>query len=155
MKTIPVATFDTLTQAEPLRRRLMDSHITAWVREGSPLKRLWFLKRPKAEVKLEVRAKDFDKSLRLLHALENKKATPARMVRCPECHSSRVEFPQFTRKFFLPNLIGLLAGLGLVEKKYYCEDCHNTWLPRSHKPHKERAHMAPNYFLENLPRNKN
>ena len=129
----------------------MDSHITAWVREGSPLKHLWLVDRPKAEVQLEVRPKDFKRSLRLMHKLETDKVLSRRMLRCPECHSSRVEYPQFTRKFFLPNLVGLLSGLGLVEKKYYCEDCHYTWSPKDHKPHKERAHMAPNYFLEGMP----
>ena len=40
----------------------------------------------------------------------------------------RVDFPQFTEKSFITNLaIGLVAGLGLVEKDYYCEHCHCMW----------------------------
>ena len=152
MKTIPVATFDTLAQAEPLRRQLMDSHISAWIHEGSPLKSLWFMDRPKAEVQLEVKPKDFKRALRLMQKLDSENVLSRRMLRCPECHSSRIEYPQFTRKFFLPNLVGVLSGLGLVEKKYYCEDCHYTWSPRDHKPEKKRAHMAPDYFLEGVPK---
>lgn len=154
MKTVPVATFHTMSQAEPLRRRLVDSHILTWVREGGALRRLWFVKQHhhNAEIKLEVRPRDFERSLKVVHEMEAEKTATRRMVRCPECHSSRVEFPQFTRKFFLPNLVGLLAGMGIVEKKFYCEDCHCIWSPRSHKPHKERAHMAPYYFLEDVPK---
>ena len=48
-------------------------------------------------------------------------------VRCLECGSARVEFPQFTRKFITTTLIGLGCLLGVVEKRFYCTDCHFTW----------------------------
>jgi hypothetical protein len=150
MKTITLATFDTPSQAEPLRLRLMESHIGARIRGGGALKQLWFVDRPKAGIKLDVEAKDFEKSLKLMRKVQAEKAVTRHIVRCPECHSSRVEYPQFTRKFFLPNVVGLLSGLGLVAKKYYCEDCHYTWFPRGQKPHWNRAHGAPYYFLEGI-----
>jgi DNA-directed RNA polymerase subunit RPC12/RpoP len=48
-------------------------------------------------------------------------------IRCPECGSPRVEYPQFTRKFLTPLLVELLISLGAGEKDYYCMDCHYTW----------------------------
>jgi hypothetical protein len=154
MKTITLATFDTPAQAEPLKHRLEELHIAAWIHGGRALKRLWFVAKPIAEVKLDVRAEDFEKSVRLMHELEAEEALMHDLVRCPECHSSRVEYPQFTRKFLFPNLIGLVSALGIVEKKYYCEDCHHTWAPAGRKPRRVRAHMAPFYFLEGVPEEK-
>jgi transposase-like protein len=48
-------------------------------------------------------------------------------IRCPECNSPRVEYPQYTRKFITPLLIELLISLGIGEKTYYCTDCQYTW----------------------------
>lgn len=149
MKTMTLATFKTVAQAQGLLNRLEEAHVAVWLHGGGILRRLWFVRRLKREVWLEVDEKDFQKSQRLLQELEKERGTTARVIHCPECHSSRVVFPQFTRKFFLPNLIGLLAGLGLIRKKYYCEDCHYTWLPQPEKPDK-RTHLAPYYFLEGV-----
>jgi hypothetical protein len=149
MKTVTLATFNTPAQAEPLRHRLEASHIRVWVRNGGMLKRLWFVHQPRAEVKLDVEPGDFRLSQQVMEDMRAGHAIKA-AVRCPECGSLRVEYPQFTRKFFLPNMIGLLSGLGVVEKKYYCEDCHYTWSPDGPKLDR-RTHMAPNYFLEGIP----
>jgi hypothetical protein len=156
MKTITLATFNTPEQAEPLHRRLEEEHIPNQVHASGILRHLWFVQRPRAEVKVDVSLEDFQKSQRVLEALESRReGTPATPVtHCPECHSARVIYPQFTGKFFLPNVIGLLSGLGLVKKEYYCEDCHYTWVPMKDRLHKRRAHMAPNYFLEDISETK-
>lgn len=145
-----LATFNTPVEAEPLKHRLDEAHIPAWIHTGGMLKYLWFAHRPRAEVKVEVEAKDFERSQQLLQISEITRTVPQSVVHCPECNSSRVEYPQFTRKFFLPNLIGLLSGLGLVKKKYYCEDCHYTWVPKGQEAKDNRTHLAPNYFLEGV-----
>jgi len=51
----------------------------------------------------------------------------ARAVVCPQCQSSRVEYPQFTRKFFTPRLGSLLCAIGMLRRGYYCCDCQFTW----------------------------
>jgi len=150
MKMITLATFDTAAQAEPLKHRLEEAHVAAWIHKGGILKYLWFPHRRQAEVRVDVDAKDLRRSQQLLRASETKRGAGRKVIHCPECHSSHVEFPQFTRKFFLPNLIGLLAGLGLLQKKFYCEDCHYTWLPKGQEHKDHRAHLAPNYFLEGV-----
>jgi hypothetical protein len=49
-------------------------------------------------------------------------------VRCPECGSSRVEYPQFTRKFVTPTLVEIFTVLAPgVQKRFYCVDCQHTW----------------------------
>jgi rubredoxin len=145
-----LATFHTPEQAEPLRRRLAEENIPAWIHSNGFLGYLWLAHRPKAHVRLDVKSEDFYKSLRLLETIVSRQeAAAADIVHCPECGSARVVFPQFTQKFFLPNLIGLLSGVGVVEKKYYCEDCHHVWSPEGKKPDR-RTHLAPNYFLEGV-----
>jgi transposase-like protein len=151
MKTITLATFDTPTQAESLKRRLEEEHISPLIHGGGILKHLWFVHR-KAKVRLDVEETDFRKSQQLMRAWETRQGVARKVAHCPECQSSRIEYPQFTRKFFLPNLIGLLAGLGLVQKKYYCEDCHYTWSPKGQEHEDHRTHLAPNYFLEGVPK---
>jgi hypothetical protein len=73
------------------------------------------------------------------------------VIRCPECHSLRVDYPQFTRKSMIPNLaLGLASSVGMVEKEFYCEDCHYTWPKEGGRPHHVRQHMAPHYFIEGI-----
>src|SRR6266576_6612913 len=52
----------------------------------------------------------------------------ASAIRCPECQSVQVHYPQFAHRSLIPNLMmGFLARIGLIEKEYYCENCHYTW----------------------------
>ena len=72
--------------------------------------------------------------------------------RCPECRSLRVDFPQFTEKSIFTNIaFGLMAELGLIEREYYCHDCHCMWARPAAKAGRARSHMAPDYFLDLSP----
>jgi transposase-like protein len=51
----------------------------------------------------------------------------AESIKCPECGSSRVEFPQFSRRTLMGALPAVAANLGVIAKEYYCESCHFTW----------------------------
>src|ERR1700682_1534786 len=48
-------------------------------------------------------------------------------IRCPQCKSPRVEYPQLTRKFLTPWLASILFALKIFPKEFYCQDCHFTW----------------------------
>jgi hypothetical protein len=51
----------------------------------------------------------------------------------------------------LTNLaVGVTCCLGLVEKGFYCEECHCMWRKPSLKRTRMRGHMAPNYFLRDV-----
>jgi len=65
-------------------------------------------------------------------------------IHCPECGSSRVEYPQFTRKFILPNFGALLCAIGLMEWKFYCQECQFTW-PR-------KVNVPPNLDVLGWPK---
>lgn len=62
--------------------------------------------------------------------LEEADECPVRQViRCPDCKSTLVEFPQFSRKTVIGALPSLAAAAGLIEQNYYCSHCHFTWAP--------------------------
>lgn len=52
-------------------------------------------------------------------------------IRCPDCHSTRVEFPQFSRNTIVGSLPSIAVAVGLVDANFYCQKCHFTWKPEN------------------------
>ena len=127
MKDMTIASFDRQDPATRLRERLERAGIPCEVFDESHLQKYWFLSRPHAAGKLRVEAADFDRARELLQGLDAVEDALHDAVRCPQCHSSRVEYPQFTRKFVTPTCVEILCFLHLMEKSFYCEDCQFTW----------------------------
>ncbi len=151
MNTIPVATFNDRADAEPLARRLSASGIPTEIHDDLRLGRLWFASRESAGVRVEVPADQFERAYNQALEWDAAEGILRRAIRCPECKSLRVEFPQFTRRSLIPNLIiGTLAAIAGVEKEYYCEDCHFTWPREGHKQSLSKPHAAPYYFIEGI-----
>ena len=135
MKTLPVATFNHRAPAEELRAQFSRAGINASLHDESKLERFWFMSEPLAAIHVEVPEADYLRARRLLSQLETATELMKPAVRCPECQSSRIEFPQITRKFFTPALCQMvLTTLRITPRQYYCLDCHFTWpkvAPRS------------------------
>jgi hypothetical protein len=151
MKTITLATFNDRSAAEALKARLAEANVTAEIHRQHTMEKLWFVGKPLAAVRVDVREADYNTAAEVFARWDPQDAPARRAIHCPECGSSHIEFPQFTRKFLLPNFVGLLSALRLVEKEYYCQDCHHTWPPEGARPHRIRPHMAPYYFIEGVP----
>lgn len=151
MNRMPVALFSTRAKAEPLQRRLIESGVPAEIHDELRLEKLWFVSKPAAGVRIEVPADRFEQAYPLLLQWDAAEGALREAIRCPECKSLRVDYPQFTRKFLIPNLaMGLMAAVGALEKEYYCEDCHFTWPKEGTKASRLRPHMAPYYFIEGV-----
>ena len=150
MKTYTIATFNHPSQAQPLLERMRAAGVRAEVRDESKLEWMWFVRKPLAGVRLEVQADDWEKARRVLHELEAANGPLPDALHCPECGSSRIEYPQFTRKFVTPNLVGLFAKLGLVEKEFYCQDCQFTWPGEAPKPPRPHPHLSANFMVDRL-----
>ncbi len=151
MSRIPVALFSNRAKAEPLQRRLVESGVAAEIHDELRLEKLWFVSKPACGVRLEVPADQFERAYQLLVDWDSAEGALRDAIRCPECKSLRVDYPQFTRKFLIPNLaMGLMAALHAVQKEYYCEDCHFTWPKEGTKPSALRPHMAPYYFIDGV-----
>jgi hypothetical protein len=127
MNRIRVALFNDAATAEPIREHLRQAGIPAEIHHEPWLAWLWFVSQARAGVRIEVPAKMLGTTEALFRAWDAE-GILFTGIRCPDCGSMRVDFPQFTEKSFITNLaFGLLAGLGLVEKDYYCEHCHWMW----------------------------
>ena len=151
MRTTQIAHFENQAQAEPARQYLLTKGIDAEVHASLGLATFWFVSRCQAGARLEVPRQAEATTLRLL----SQKNAPFEIlrdaVRCPECHSLRVAFPQFTRKSMLTNiLMGLLAEIHFLERDYYCEDCHFMWAKPGTELPRRRRHQSPDFFLDDL-----
>lgn len=141
--------------AEPLRKRLAESGVQSEIHDELRLEKLWFVSKPATGVRLEVPANQFERAQQLLLNWDVAEGALREAIRCPECKSLRVDYPQFTRKSMLTNVaIGLVAELGLVDKEYYCGDCHYTWPKEGTKPRRDRPNMSPHYFIQGIEQTK-
>ncbi len=128
MSKLSVASFNELDQAEAVKKRLEQAGIHAEIYDESTLQRFWFLSEPLAGKKLRVDEKDFERAKEALNALDASEGTLHDAVRCPECHSPRVDYPSATRKFIGPTLVEIFCTTAHVcDKQFYCHDCHYTW----------------------------
>src|ERR1043166_4514743 len=151
MNRLPVAIIGQRAKAEPLRQRLEGAEIHAKIHDEPRLEKLWENDGHAPFVRLEVPAEHSERACDLLHEWDRLDGVLRDALRCPECKSLRISYPQFTRKFFLPNLMmGVFARMGFVEKEFYCEECHFTWPLEGTRPRLNRPNMAPYYFIEGI-----
>jgi hypothetical protein len=133
-----IACFDRREDAEFLVSRLKASHLHAKVYDESALQRFGFMVEPGAAEKVEVPDNEMGLAAGVLQGLDGADDILQRAIHCPECGSLKVEYPQYTRKFFTPMIIELLMRLGVVEKHYYCCSCQWTWPRHPRKPEPSR-----------------
>jgi hypothetical protein len=125
---ITVATFDSLEAAEGFRRHLSTKVIHAVVNDERRVQRFWFLAPRRHGIHVRVLPELADIARTYLHDWERRMGLRFRAIHCPECDSSRVEYPQMARQFILPTLMAHIAILlGLQRRRYYCKDCHQSW----------------------------
>jgi hypothetical protein len=130
-KQATVATFSDLEKAQAVQSRLTQAGIPAEVYDESKLQKFWFLSKPLAADKVVVHEKDFDKAREFLQAADARDHVLQGEIRCPQCGSANLEYPQFTRKFMTTTLVEVLCFLHILDKGFYCHGCHHTW-PASH-----------------------
>ncbi len=150
MNRMRVALFPDRAGAEVIQKRLLEAGFKAEVHDNPSLGALWFIPRGTVGVRVEVAAAQFEQAEHMLQQWDATEGALREAIHCPECKSLRVEYPQYAEHSLLTNLaVGVSAELGLVEKDYYCEDCHCTWPKPGIQP-RPRQHMAPYYFIEDF-----
>jgi predicted Zn-ribbon and HTH transcriptional regulator len=151
MKRTRLALFEHRTQAESARRSLTEVGIRAEIHAESRFAQLWFVSRSRAGLYVEVPVDEADEAAGFLFHRKGCERWLGSAIRCPECKSFRVDFPQFTEKSIFTNVaMGLMAEVGFVERQYYCENCHFMWVRSGSRAIRIRPHLAPNYFLEDM-----
>jgi len=124
---VTIATFNEPDKAKRLKRRLQDAGLKADIHDERHLQAVAFMSKPEANVKVTVDEKDFETAQRLLVEWEATDPDIGSAIRCPQCGSPRIEYPQLTRKFITPALASILFALKIFPKEFYCQDCHFTW----------------------------
>ena len=127
MDDVTVLTFNEPEQAEPLEKQLEKAGIPAPVFDERKLQKYWFIAEPLAGIRLRVDKQNYERAEKLLDEWDAMDGALRDAVHCPQCGSSEVEYPQFTRKFVTPTIYAILCAIGLFEKKFYCQHCHLTW----------------------------
>jgi hypothetical protein len=155
MNRVPIVLFNDRAKAQTIRQRLIKSGLNAEFNDSPGLPKLWFVSRGTAGVRIEVPEEQFASAEQLLLDWDEAEGALRDAIRCPECGSLRVEYPQYAKNSLLTNLgLGLLASIGFVEKDYYCEDCHFTWPKQGVRKRRDRSHLAPFYFIDGVERTK-
>jgi|ERR1700722_1968084 len=125
---VNVAVFEESNEAQVLQAFFKSKGIEARTHNDKILQLLLFLCPPRAIFRVQVRHDFFKYAMDLLETEPGVPAVLQKAVHCPDCGSLRVEYPQMTRKFFLPTL---LLHLGIIfrviEHECYCESCHYIW----------------------------
>ena len=125
---VTIATLNEPAKAKELKARLQQAGLRADIHNEGPLQAVGFMSRPQANVKVLVEDNDFERAQGLMIEWEaSDPVIASALVRCPQCGSSRIEYPQMTRKFLTPALVGVLCALKIIPKEFYCQDCHFTW----------------------------
>jgi hypothetical protein len=130
-----IVSFNDLEPAETLAAKLRDAGYHAEVRDESAEQK-WklFNLHPRAHIQVIVPEGETDAATATALELDRTQSVLAQAVRCPECGSMRVEYPQFSRRTIMGALPSALAAAGVIERDFYCESCHFTWPAEPPKP---------------------
>ena len=133
---IAIASFDHLPPAQMLVRELEEKGIDASIHNETAEQALkFFTATPHAQFRVTVPVNDVQSALEAFSQVkplppERAEECPLRQViRCPDCGSTQVEFPQFSRKTIVGALPAMAAAVGMVEPEFFCQVCHFTWAP--------------------------
>lgn len=123
---VTIATFNEPAKAKHLKERLHQSGVKADVHNEGQMQAAMMAK-PMANAKVLVEENDFEKAHQLMVDWESTDPEVGAAIRCPNCQSPRIEYPQMTRRFRLPWIANLLFAMKLFDKEFYCRDCQFTW----------------------------
>jgi hypothetical protein len=124
---VPIVTLNNRAKAGPIQRCLVRAGIVAEI-DDELFDKLWFVSKEEADVRIDVPVDQAERAEQLLLEWDAAEGILRDAIRCPECRSLQVHYPQFAHRSLVPNLVmGFLAKIGLIEKEYYCDNCHYTW----------------------------
>src|SRR6187397_2536983 len=124
---VTIATFNEPAKAKHLKTRLQEAGVKADIHNEGHLQAMATMSTPQANAKVLVDEDDFEAANKLMMDWEATDPEIGAAIRCPQCKSPRIEYPQMTRKFMTPWLASILFALKVFPKEFYCQDCHFTW----------------------------
>ncbi len=137
---ITIATFNEKEKADALRLRFDAAGIPAQLFDEGFTQRVWWLvPEPKAHMRVRVEKENAEAALALLRQWNEEERILKDAVCCPECGSSRVEYPQFSRRTLQTFFFGVLSLFRFIPRQFYCRVCHFTWGAEPEPPEPERT----------------
>ncbi|HSY44133.1 MAG TPA: hypothetical protein VK811_09480 [Candidatus Acidoferrum sp.] len=135
---VDVAVFENINDGRILETLLRGKEIEARTYHNKWLQAFLFLRPPHVTWRVQVRHDDYAAVQSLFESSHPPILEKA--VHCPSCGSLHVNYPQMTRKFFLPT-VALHAGIifRLLGHECYCEHCHMNWTYEYDVDHKVRV----------------
>jgi transposase-like protein len=123
---VTIATYNDPAKAKHLKTKFREAGVKADLHNEANLQNYAFMSKAKANAQVMVHEEDFERAQALM--VEWEAADPEiGAIHCPQCNSTRIQYPQLTRKFITPALAGILFALKVFPKEYYCQDCQFTW----------------------------
>jgi len=123
-----VAVFESLSDGQAFEIFLKNHQIEARTYDDKLFRWFLFLRPPRVTYRVQVRGNASRAAAEIMDAAPEASPILERAIHCPSCGSLNVNYPQMTRKFFLPTL---LLHLGIIFRvihhEAYCESCHNVW----------------------------
>ncbi len=142
---ITVATFNSEAPAEALKDKFLDAGLRAELFDESGTQAIFFsTAHPRAHMRVRVPKVDNERALALMSEWNKTETFMQEAVRCPQCGSSQIEYPQFSRRTGMAFFFGVLAAVHFIPRHYFCEDCKFEW------PDKEP--VKPNLDVLNWPK---
>lgn len=131
---VNIALYEDRSAGESLAAFLRGHKIEARTYDDKVLQMFLFLCPPRMTFRVQIHDKFYKLAAEVLEA--NAPPVLLKAIHCPDCGSLRVNYPQMTRKFFLPTI---LLHLGIIfrviDHEAYCENCHCIWnLPKAGAP---------------------
>jgi hypothetical protein len=118
-----IASFDRAEPAQVVAARLRETCFQAAVVDTSG-EEFWSLcgLRPRGHFKVMVPLQQAERAMSWLREFDAADQLLATAVRCPQCGSTRVEYPQLSQRQPL-----FPAGSDVGEHDYHCERCNRVW----------------------------
>jgi hypothetical protein len=113
------ATFSDWDDAEAVKLTLEKSGIRAAVKDSSRFQKYVLFSKPLACDKVLVEEGDFAKARQLLEAADKRDHLLRNELRCIQCGSAEVDYPQFARRFMTTIFFGVLFSLVRLTDKTF------------------------------------
>jgi DNA-directed RNA polymerase subunit M/transcription elongation factor TFIIS len=125
---VTIATYDDPAKAKHLKHRFQESGVRADAATEGQMQAAAAGADQLSHIRVKVEERDFAKAQSLMVEWEKSDPQIVAAIRCPQCGSPRIHYPQMARKFpFVTGLFGILLAMKIIPKEYYCEDCQHTW----------------------------
>src|SRR6476660_4826961 len=114
---VTIATFNEPAKAKHLKARFQEAGVNAEVHNEGHLQQMAFMSKPQANAKVQVHEDHFEKANQLLLEWEASDPEVGSAIRCPQCKSPRIEYPQLARKVITPRTARILFALKIFPKE--------------------------------------